>query len=198
MRISIVVPTHKMSNGEFFLNRLIHSLDVQTFRDFELVITTEGKMAANTNSGIKKAKGEIVKILFMDDYFYSKDALKHISDSFEGGWLATGCTHDDGYTVENPHEPSYNEDIRYGNNTIGSPSVVAFENKDPLLFDEKLSWLLDCDLYARLYARYGLPTLLPDIDIGIGIGRHQTTHLMSDREKNEEYQYLQEKYAPTH
>lgn len=191
------MPTHDMENGEFFLARLISSLDKQTFRDFELVITKQGKMAENTNAAIKKAKGEIVKILYMDDYLYSPDALQNIADNFTGGWLASGCVHDDGETITSPHYPTWNDEIRYGNNTIGSPSVVAFENKEPLLFDEKLSWLLDCDLYQRLYERYGEPKLLPYMDVGIGIGDHQTTHLMSESEKLNEFVYLQTKYGTT-
>lgn len=197
MRISIVVPTHDMKDGDWFLQRLITSLDQQHFRDFELVITKEGKMAANTNAGIKKAKGEIIKILYMDDFLYNPYALDNISQNFTGGWLATGCIHSSEGHLFNEHVPTYSEDIRTGNNTIGSPSVVAFENNDPLLFDEKMSWLLDCDLYHRLHERYGLPTLLETIDIGIGVGRHQTSYLMSDREKLEEHNYIKQKYGTT-
>lgn len=196
MKISVAVPTHDMPNGDYFLQRLKISLDKQSFRDFELVITKDGKMAENTNSAIKQSKGEIIKILYMDDYLYSPDALQNIADNFTGGWLATGCIHDDGSRIYQPHYPSYNEEIRYGNNTIGSPSVLAFENDAPLLFDENLSWLLDCDLYARLHERYGEPKLLPYLDIGIGTGSHQTTHLMSDIDKREEFIYLQNKYEP--
>lgn len=184
-----------MENYEFFMKRLVASLDVQTFRDFELVVTHEGKMAPNTNAAIKKSKGDIIKILYMDDYLYSPDALQNIADNFTGGWLATGCVHDDRRSIYNPHYASWNDEIRYGNNTIGSPSVVAFENKDPLLFDENLSWLLDVELYERLYERYGEPKLLPYMDVAIGIGRHQTTQLMSDREKQKEFTYLQTKYG---
>lgn len=198
-RISVCVPAHYgMYNYDLFMERLVNSLDQQTFRDFELIVTHEGKMAANTNAGIKKAKGEIIKILYMDDYLYDKDALKRIDESFASGWLATGCVHDYRGEISSPHIPEYNDNIRSGNNTIGSPSVVAFENKEPLLFDEKLSWLLDCDLYHRLHERYGEPTLLESLDVAIGIGAHQTSFLMSDKEKREEHEYITQKYATTH
>ena len=196
-RISIVVPTHEMAHKDFFMKRLVDSLDKQSFRDFELIVTNEGKMAANTNSGIKKAKGEIVKILFMDDYLHDVDALKHIDEAFTGGWMASGCIHDNGKYLFNPHFPKWDADIRGGRNTIGSPSVIAFENDNPEFFDEQLSWLLDCDLYYRLYERYGEPTIINYTDIAIGVGNHQTTYLMSDVEKWEEHQYLKQKYATT-
>lgn len=196
MRISVCVPTHDMKNGGYFLRRLQNSLINQTFRDYELIVTTDGKMAENTNSAIKKAKGDIIKILFTDDYLYSPDALKHIDEQFTGGWMASGCVHTfDGDNVFNAHFPSYTEDIRKGVNTIGSPSVIAFANDDPLLFDENLSWLLDCDLYVRLYERYGPPTIIDSLDVAIGLGEHQTTHIMTEKEKLQEHSYLSQKYA---
>lgn len=190
MRISICTPTHNMANKEFFLKRLQDSLEKQTFTDFEWVVTEDGRMAENTNSAIKKAKGEIVKILYMDDYLYDKNALQHIHDEFTGGWIASGCIHDNGQFATNPHFPKWNEDVRTGANTIGSPSVVAFDNKDPLLFDENLSWLLDCELYVRLFDRYGEPTLLNYIDVGIGIHDGQMTNILTEKEKWAEHEYI--------
>lgn len=67
-----------MKDADFFLRRLMESLEMQTFRDFEIVITKDGRMAENTNSAIKKAKGEIIKILYMDDYLAHSDSLKNI------------------------------------------------------------------------------------------------------------------------
>lgn len=184
-RISVAIPTHAMANGEFFLKRLTDSLDAQTFRDFELVITTEGSMPVNSNSAIKKAKGEIVKVLYMDDYFYNNQALQRIVDVFDNGanWAVSGCIHDDGTTVSRPHFPKWTPEILKGVNTIGSPSVLAFRNDNPLLFDERMSWMLDLDLYRRLYDRYGEPTVINYIDIGIGVGEHQMTNLLSLKEK---------------
>lgn len=190
-RISIAVPIHDMANGDYFLQRLKDSLYKQTFQDFELVITKEGKMAENTNAAIKQCSGDIIKILYMDDFLANPFALQHITHNFKGGWMATGCTHtEDGTTFFNDHVPTWNDDMESGNNTIGSPSVIAFENNDPLLFDENLSWMLDVELYGRLYKRYGLPRLINMIDIGIGIGPHQMTNILTDEEKLQEVKYL--------
>lgn len=194
-KVSIAVPVHDMENGEQFLQRLLDSLGQQTFRDFEVVITREGKMAENTNAAIKKSKGEIIKILYMDDYLYGPEALQNIVDAFEGGWLATGCVHtENGKDFYDAHFPTYSDDMATGNNTIGSPSVVAFANDDPLLFDETLSWMLDADLYVRLYERYGPPTLLPTLDVAIGIGPHQMTRILTDEQKLHERQYVAKKH----
>ena len=189
MKLSIATPIYDMPNGDFFLGRLEKSLEEQTFTDFELVVTKEGRMAENTNAAIKKSKGEIVKVLYQDDYLAHKDSLKNIVEAFTSGWLVTGCEHDNGHHF-NPHLPEWNDEVPNGKNTIGSPSVLAFENNEPLLFDERLSWLLDCELYGRLYKRYGMPTILNDINITIGLHAGQMTHKLTDEEKQAEYKLI--------
>lgn len=199
--ISVITPVHDMENGVFFLERLKRSLEAQTFKDFELVITREGRMAENTNAAIKKARGRVIKILYMDDYLYSPYALQHIAHWYKTkvnddqnhytGWMASGCIHDDGETVGNEHMPRWNEGIKSGMNTIGSPSVIAFENDDPLLFDENLSWMLDVELYSRLEKRYGLPHFVNYADVAIGLHKGQMTHKLTDEEKLKEAHYVQ-------
>ena len=185
-----------MDNGPFFISRLIHSLETQTFTDFDVKFTDEeGTMAMNTNAAIRRCKGQIVKVLYMDDYLTSPDSLQKMVDAFNGGWLVTGCVHDDGTTIGNPHIPSYNDQIHTGANTIGSPSVLMFANDQPLLFDERMNWLLDCDLYKRLYARYGPPTIVPEPLVTIGIGPHQTTYKLSDEQKEQEVFYSIAKHS---
>ena len=66
MRLSICIPYHDTPKMAFFLSRLLKSVDAQSFTDYEIVLTKEGLMAENTNAAIKKAKGEIVKILYAD------------------------------------------------------------------------------------------------------------------------------------
>lgn len=194
-KISIVVPFHWMKNWKFFLTRCLESIEQQTFADYEVILTKAGSMPVNSNRAIKSAKGDIIKILYMDDYLAHPFALNEIAGAFRGGWLVTGCEHDAGQGRCNPHHPEWNDEIHTGKNTIGSPSVLAFENKDPLLFDEKLSWMLDVDLYSRLYKRYGEPTIVKDINVVIGLHEGQTTHLLPEEEKIKEVEYVINKYA---
>ncbi len=193
-KISVCIPIYDMKNIDAFLCRLMNSLAIQKFRDFEIVITKDGAMAENTNSAIKKAKGEIIKILYMDDYLAHENSLQEIVDNFKGGWLVTGCEHDTGSGKRfNPHYPTFrHNDV---DNMIGSPSVLAFENKEPLLFDETMTWLLDYDLYKRLYVRYGPPIIVNGLNVVIGIGEHQATNLLSDELKLKEREYINKKYG---
>lgn len=220
IKVSICIPVYPMKNGKEFLERCLDSIIEQSFEDFEVVISDNSdddilyKVAckygmpisyakheihgasANTNAAIKRARGEIIKILHMDDYFAHKDALKRIVEAFKGGWLATGCSHTkDGKKLINSRFATYNDKIHTGNNTIGSPSVIAFENNNPLLFDTSLVWLFDCDLYKRLHARYGKPTIVNDFNVVIGIGEHQMTELIEDSVKIDEEKIIKSKYV---
>lgn len=199
MKISIAIPIYNMRDRDFFLKRCLDSIYQQTFKDFEIVITEKGQMAENTNAAIRASKGDLIKILYMDDYFAHKDALQRIVDSFEGNWLATGCVHDSSRNSElfNPHYPSYNDQIHLGHNTIGSPSVTTIKNGLDIYFDETMTWLLDCDFYKRIYEQYGSPVLLNDINVVMGLGEHQATHILTDTLKLKEHEYMQKKYDTT-
>lgn len=209
-----------MPDKAFFLKRCLDSLWEQTFQDFEIVISDNSDdneiekicsfyftgikyvrnpvkgMAPNTNSAMRAATGDLIKILYMDDYLAHELALKEIVNAFKGQWLVTGCEHDDGDGKPfRYHMPHYNEEIHYGNNTIGSPSVLTVKNKDVIFFDERMTWLLDCDLYKRYYEAFGSPTVLHDINVVIGLGAHQMTNLMGDEIKTKEHEYIRQKYA---
>lgn len=215
-KLSVIVPTHDMQNKLDFLQRNLDSLWEQNFQDFEIVVTDNSDddkiqkmcewygginyyrnpikgMAPNTNEGIRRATGQIIKILYLDDYLAHPNALTKVVEYFDGGWLVTACEHSDGFKRMRRHYPEYNDQIYLGNNTIGSPSVLAFENEDPLFFDEKMTWLLDCDYYRRLHQRYGAPTILRDVGVVIGVGLHQMTYQIPDEIKRGELEYMRTK-----
>ncbi len=186
MKLSVVIPIHDMKGGAEFLWRSVNALTEQTFKDFEIIIVKDGKMAENTNSGIKRAHGELIKILYLDDMLSHKDALKEIVEAMDANpdrhWLITG--------VDNNPYPYYTDDIETGNNKLGSPSALTIRNKKPLLFDENMSWLLDVVLYKRMYKKYGDPIILDGVHVILGIGDHQMTHILTDEDKLKEANYL--------
>ena len=190
IKISVVLPYHDMENGAFFLKRCIDSVISQTYLNYEIILTKNGKMAENTNSAIKRAKGALIKILYMDDYLAHENALQVIVEAFKGHWLATGCEHDDRKMRGRPHYPVFNKDV----NAIGSPSVITIKNGLDVYFDEKMNWFLDLDFYRRMHEKYGTPAISDDINVVIGIGDHQMTNLLSDEEKDNERKYFISKY----
>lgn len=217
----MAIPTSGMENGDFFFRRCLDSLWNQSEQDFEIVVTDNSEddiileicnwyrtgiryiknpqkgMAQNTNEAIRQSKGELIKILYMDDFLAHDQAIENIIKKCKNMWLVTGCTHVSG-TDEfrtNPHRPRWSKNIHLGNNTIGSPSVLTIRNQDPLLFDENMTWLLDCDYYKRLYEKYGKPSVINDINVAIGLHKGQATHTMGEDRKLQEYEYIKKKYA---
>ena len=189
-KISIILPIHNMSNGAFFLWRAINSIMEQTFKEYEIIITREGKMAENTNAGMARARGELIKILYLDDWFAHSEALQDIVDNFKEDdiWMITA-------TNTNPH-PYWTDDIETGNNKLGSPSALTMRKSHYLCFDNRMSWLLDVDLYKNLYRTYGkLPKILDSINVNIGIHEGQMTNILTDEEKLAEHNLIKEKYA---
>lgn len=195
MKISICIPTYEMHGvGPQMLSRCLDSVNRQSFKDIEIIVSDNSKdngvydvcrsypvrylrnpiigMAANTNNGIKKAQGELIKILYQDDYL-APDSLKDISDVFgpKTSWLIQACSN-------NP-KPFFSK----SENTLGSPSVLTIRNKDPLLFDEDLSWVLDLDYYKRMFDLYGQPKILNKVGVIMGLGAWQHTYHMSDEDK---------------
>lgn len=217
--ISVICPTYNMKDGIRFLTRSFNMLKMQTYKDFEVVITDDSigdeikdfcaqekelnvryiknlsipGMGGNTNTAILYAKGDLIKILYQDDYLTHSQSLEVINKEFTDDvmWLATGCTNTDNQV----HRPHYNQNIFRGINTIGSPSVITVRNKDPMLFDTKLTYVLDCDYYYRMNERYGPPKLVNDINVTIGLHDGQTTNLLSEERKKAEIRFLINKYA---
>jgi glycosyltransferase involved in cell wall biosynthesis len=189
-KISVVIPIHDMKGGAEFLWMTINNLMAQTFQDYEIVIVKQGTMPQNTNAGILKARGELIKILYLDDRLGHPEALAdivHAFDTCKGEWLIT--------SANNNLHPRMTADIETGNNKLGSPSALTIRNRDvPLLFDEKMTWLLDCDYYARMYDLYGDPIILDQNEDKPGIiieeGDHQVTRQLTDEEKQAEVDYL--------
>ena len=221
-RFSICIPTYEQGgNGVKHLKRLLESIESQTFKDYEIIIsdhsrnnevmsytegldckyiwnpTKYGNGPANTNSAIVNASGELIKIMFQDDLMHSPDCLSIIDENFDEytDWLVVGCNHShDPGMFYNPMVPSWNDDIVRGVNTISSPSVLTIRNKDLSYFDENLEVMMDCDYYYQLYNRFGLPKIVPDTLITNTIHRHQISN-RNDLDLPKELEYIKMKYS---
>ena len=158
-----------------------------------------GSSSANVNMGIKNATGDIVKILFQDDFLFDLNSLEVTVEAFEQSenyWLVSACEHsNDGQTFYRPFYPKYHDRIQYGENTISSPSVLSFRNKDNQYFDENLIWLMDVEYYKRLHDNFGEPIILNTITVVNRVGEHQVSNtVVNDNIKRNEFIYVDNLY----
>jgi glycosyltransferase involved in cell wall biosynthesis len=211
MKISICIPTwEQYGRGVEFLKNNFEQILKQTYKNYNVIISDHskddnikslcdnyssqieikyfknknhfGNGPANTNNTIINADGDIIKIIFQDDFLYQDNALDLIIKEFKDNncnWLVSGCnhTHDDGKSFSNFMIPYWNDKIATGTNTISSPSVLSFRNDNPCLFDEELTMLMDCEMYYQLYIRYGLPKIITDCLITNRMHQHQISGL---------------------
>jgi len=213
VKISICIPTwEQYGRGLEFLKNNFEQILNQTYKNFNVIISDHskddkikllcdsysdkfeikyvknesflGNGPANTNNAIINADGDIIKIIFQDDFLYQDKSLEIIVKEFENNecnWLVSGCnhTHDDGKSFSNFMVPYWNDKIATGINTISSPSVLSFRNDNPCLFDEELTMLMDCEMYYQLYIKYGLPKIISDCLITNRMHPHQISSLYS-------------------
>jgi glycosyltransferase involved in cell wall biosynthesis len=125
-----------------------------------------GNGVANLNNALKLANGEIIKIMFQDDFMFDRRCLEKFDKVFQDEnmkWAVCGCNHTrDGVNFERFMVPSWNDKILEGVNTISSPSVLAFRNENVELFDENLTMLMDVEYYYRMDKKHGLPVVIGD------------------------------------
>lgn len=206
-KVSICVPVYNMEKGEYFLKRNLESILSQSFKDYEIVVADnspdealrgvvesvleganfkflknpEKGMANNTNFALDNASGEILKVLYQDDYFFAENSLQEIVNEFKPDtkWLVTGCVHDNNGEIYIRHLPTFSEEA----NTIGSPSVLALSREVEERFNPDLTWVLDLELYKRLFRRYGPPVFLNEVNVVIGLGSHQVTNKLTMEQK---------------
>ena len=224
--ISICIPTYEMNGkGAEYLSESFNMIYAQTYVDLEVVISDhssddtiknvceeykdllninyvkntykKGNSSANINNAIKNAKGEIIKILFQDDFLYDENSLNTQVQSLGNNmWLVTACCHYNDDEMYKPFYPQYHDQIQYGQNTISSPSVLMFRNKDVIEFDEELIWLMDVDYYKRLYDKFGDPKICNIITVVNREHKNQVSNTLATFERQQqEYNYIVEKYA---
>ena len=214
-RVSIVIPCYEMhGKGAEYLQCALHSIFLQTWKHVEVVVADNAQDGSITevvdrwrhllpivhirpgtrrstdtlNAGIRAATGDVVRILFQDDLLFGPNSLGQMIQEFHRGarWCVGRHMHlIDGRLVQ-PLTPFASTAMAYGVNTIGPPSVLSFVNTPPLVFNEDLVWLMDCEYYLRLLERYGPPACIPHFNTIIRIGDHQLTNHIPDQVRSRE------------
>ena len=137
-------------------NKWSDKMNIKYFRNSN----GRGVISPNINNAMKLCSGKWIKILFQDDYLNGDDSLlKHylfIQNNSDTKWFAayTRVTYD-GETFAWSFKPIWVDNIWTGNNKLGCPSNFTIINKDLLLFDEELNWLMDVDYYMKMKEKFG-------------------------------------------
>ena len=222
--MAIAIPTHEYGGqGAGYLSRLLNTIATQTFQDFSIFISdqsTSGDIqdvvnsyssqfdiaysrndqkdnpTQNINTALRMAQGDIVKVMFMDDFFYATDALAIIKDRMEGSdapWAMNSIIHYTELTGEYHRnmEPYWNPQMLSGANSLGSPSSMSYRKDIEMPFDEYLRMFVDVELYCRYHEAYGPPLIIPET---LTVSCFNMAPSATDRliENNDEYVKLYE------
>lgn len=209
--ISICIPAYKRTE---FLKRLLDSIAIQTFRDFEVIVTDDSPSneveevtemykskfklnyyknenalgtPANWNECIGKANGTWIKLMHDDDWFSTEKSLgifvSHLSPQNKFVFSAYKNIHEDSKKGDREILLSYwgrrnidkHPDILLLQNLIGPPSVTVIHNSVTEIYDTKLKWRVDSDLYARVIKKEKKYVYINNPLINIGISESQVT-----------------------
>ena len=145
-----------------------------------------GYPAFNTNNAIQNSKGDYIKLMNMDDYMESNTLLNDMYEGLKSGykWVLTSFKHlnYDTNNYYNPLFPRIDGDGTHlikGINTIGCPSVVMMP-KD-IFFDTNVEYMIDCELWYRLFRKFGLPLVVDGYGLTIGVGDHTLSNHLANK-----------------
>lgn len=224
--VSICIPAYDMGGaGVAFLKQALQTIESQTLQNLEVVVADQSdgiqleqlcanftglairhivtanlkrQASANSNAAIRAARGDVVKILFQDDFFAVPTAVEQIAVRFENkdvDWCLCGSEHTrDGTALIRPFVPRLHDQIHFGKNTVSSPSVLAIRRDKALEFDENLTWLMDVDYYRRCHLAYGEPDILPEPLIVNRLHDKQVSAKVGPALMRRELRYIREKY----
>lgn len=192
--IQVVISDHSIDESIYTVcNDWLKKLNIKYLKNTK----NRGSSSANINNAINNCDGELIKILFQDDFLFYKNSILDISTHFTNNcsWLVSACTHtQDGKNLYHDFMPKWNHNIHLGVNTLSSPSVLTIKNVVSERFDESLIWLMDCDVYKKLYNKYGLPTFLMSINIVNRLWGNRLSNTISKDIKQKEVNTLRERY----
>jgi glycosyltransferase involved in cell wall biosynthesis len=209
--ISICIPAYKHAAR---LQHLLDSIAIQTFKDFEVVITDDSRddevrllvekyvrvfqvtfkknlpalgTPENWNEAIRHAKGNWIKLMHDDDWFYDELSLQKFVDAIRAN--PKDCFFFSAYTnvyegtnrLQNMFLKRFwkrhlleDPNILIADNVIGPPSVTLHKNDGSVWYDRRMKYIVDIDFYIR-YLHSEKPAYIPELLVKVGINKDQVT-----------------------
>ncbi|MGN7783274.1 glycosyltransferase family 2 protein [Niabella sp. 22666] len=230
---SICIPAYKRIA---YLERLLQSIEIQTFKDYEIIITDDSPddtvsvlcqqyfqllpityhknqvalgTPANWNKAISLAQGDWIKLMHDDDWFTGPSSLGQFADCAR--------EHKENFIFSafiNKYENSGKEIVSFpgyfrlnqlkkqpasilSKNIIGHPSTTLHRNDGKTLYDIRLKWLVDIEMYIRR-ARINKIKYIPETLVVLGMSDSQVTAQVKNDPKVEipEHLYFLNKMGP--
>lgn len=209
--VSICIPCYEAGGlATSLLNDLINSINNQTYKKFEIVISDHsknddieiflkkfkhlnikyiknnlgyGNSSVNMNNCIKISNGEFIKIMHIDDFFHRNDALEIMINNINNDtiWGAFSFNHLIFDKIEQTMIPKlYFHPVSQVYSLMGCPSISFFRNNNDIFFDENIIILNDFDLYYRLLNRFGDPLIINEVCITIRKHNQQVTNILEN------------------
>lgn len=234
VKVSVVIPCYEYGGkGVRYLSDMFRTISQQSIREVEVIITDHsvdnniqdfcmdnifdlnicylknkvdrGNASSNKNLGMSLATGKVVKMMYMDDYFFTKDALEKTYNALMNSdkmWLVCGTNHtrDDGRTFDTYLMPRWNDNMlrSRGNNTMSGVSVISYKNKDmDVRWDPNTCMLMDVDFYYSLRSKYGDCIYLNEYMITQRVNEDALSSTISDEDVQKEFDYCRKKHGIT-
>lgn len=209
--ISICIPAYKRVD---YLKRLLDSIAVQTYRDFEVIVTDDSpneevqqlcrqytdqfalhffknphnlNTPENWNEGVRKARGQWIKIMHDDDWFSTPDSLtqfaqairQHPDSTFFFSAYANiyeGTNRRQEMRLKSFWNKALEMDplVLIADNVVGPPSVTLYKNNREIWYDRNMKYVVDIDFYVR-YLGKNAPLYIDAPLINVGINAAQVT-----------------------
>jgi glycosyltransferase involved in cell wall biosynthesis len=194
----IVVSDHSKDYAiETYLSGLQNS-KIKYFRYSENI----GKPAYNTNFAIKNSNGDFIKLMNMDDYMECEKTLEDSINYLKLGdkWILYGFKHlnyqsNNFFNFMIPRIENEGKHLLQGINYVGCPSVGLIPRDEYI--DTDVQYMIDCELWYRMFIKYGKPKIINDYKIVIGVGEHSLTSQLLKKQNELLYQdieYCKSKY----
>lgn len=232
VKVSVIIPTYEYNGkGVYYLSHLLRTISQQTLKDVEVIIPDHslddeiekfcddnifdlninhkrndegrGNASINKNIGMNMATGQIVKMMYMDDFFVSNHALEktyNLLINSDKMWLVCGTNHtrDNGKTFDTVLYPRWNDNMlkKRGNNTMSGVSVISYKNENiNVRWDPKTCMLMDIDFYYQLRKEYGECLYLNEIHVCQRVNSDALSSIVSDEEVKKEFEYCRKKHG---
>lgn len=192
--LQCIVSDHSKDN---VIQDMVKTLDHKDI-DFIYVHYYEnyGNPCHNWRNALQYASGDTLQYMCMDERPAHPDAIKnaiHRMNANNAKWMVCAQIMEPG----GPFIPSWNERLLYGANGIGGPAAAMFRSDfKNVTFDPQFNWLMDIDLYYRLYLVAGRPLIHTEPTFINTLHPNQLTHRVNTTQRrNIEMELICKKYG---